>query len=155
MAKHKRAWGPSNPLWRWQHRHSRSKSRSVSHMARKRSYRPRRFHFRRHHYPKKLSIIKTVGAVGSLFAPRQGYTSIGQSLLNLIQGTWRLDENSLRETARNGIAQYTGFDINDGSFGLPTGTLVLIASGIASSVANRFGRNSFEGIPIIGKKLRW
>ena len=36
MAKRKRGWGPSNPLWRWQHRRGSAKTRSVKTMARRR-----------------------------------------------------------------------------------------------------------------------
>lgn len=52
------------------------------------------------------------------------------------------------------IAQYTGYDYRNGSWGIPTGLAVTVGSALASQLVGKFAKDPFGKIPIIGKYLR-
>jgi hypothetical protein len=113
----------------------------------------RLFHRRR---DKRFSIIGTAGAIGSIFAPAPNHMSLGQWLVDFATGKTPTSEigNKMPYVISDTIAQYTGYSFMDGTWNLPTGTIVLIGSSIAASIAGRFGNKHLKNIPFIGKYVK-
>jgi len=53
------------------------------------------------------------------------------------------------------VAQYTGYDFRDGSFGIPMATVTIVASGIAAKIANKFGGKYLKNVPFVGKYVKF
>ena len=130
-------------------------------MSRRRSYKPSfrrvrhwRPRFRTHKKDKRFSIIGTSGAVGSLFAGAANHKSIGSWIVDFAQGRETDIGNKAPYMMSDLIAQYTGYSYMDGTWNIPTGTLVLVGSSIAAGVAGRFGNKYLKNIPLIGKYVK-
>jgi hypothetical protein len=118
----------------------------------------KRFGRRRGHRDKRIPIIATVGGIGSIFAPRtSGQMSLGAWVVNTLQGGHPslTDPNGPLNMAADTVAQYLGYDFRNGSWGIPTASVVLVGSGLASKLVNRFAGNTFKNIPIVGKYIKW
>jgi hypothetical protein len=114
--------------------------------------------FRRRHKDRRISVIGTVGAVGSTFAPRVGSTmGIGQWVLNTLLGKSPnlTEQDGFYNGVSDMIAQYVGYDPRFGNWGIPSGTITLIGSAIAAKIANKFGKGTIERLPWIGKYVKW
>ena len=134
----KKAWGPSNPLWRWQHkkgrkrsskRRSHAKTRSVRHTARRRGRRGRRG-------GTKIPVITLAILAGQIGTAYYGTgTTIGGS--------------RALSTLNSFQSFYTGIDFSDRQF---HGERLLM--GYGPWVAKRFlgaiarPRISMRGLPI-------
>src|SRR5439155_25676964 len=104
MARKGKPWGPSNPLWRWQHRHKRRSGRRSSGRRSSGSRRPirrahaaprRRFHMARRHRRRggfKIPIISAAILAGQVLLAKD------------LAGGWNL--NVLNYLG----AQYSGYD---------------------------------------------
>src|SRR5947208_908404 len=114
MARKGKPWGPSNPLWRWQHRRRGSRRRSSggsSSRAHRRARRararaaPKRRHFsmarrhrRRGRHSFKIPVISTAILLAQLgLAAQRG------------GGDWK-------RTAEEIAVMYTGYDLNAGGW---------------------------------------
>jgi len=160
----KMTWGPSNPLWRWQHRKS-SKSRSVKPMARRfRRYSPRRArHLARRYYPRvrrfhrirkgPLPILPIVGGVVAPLA--RSFTSAG-GMANLQSDPVGFGKGMLDQISQ----RYAGISIfpeMSGVSGFQINPLIETYGGLAAGIfghwlCNRFGVNRYmKRIPFVGK----
>jgi hypothetical protein len=106
-----------------------------------------------------MPIIATIGGVGSLFAPRDSnHMSLGGWVANTVTGQSPnlMEPTNIMNMAADTVAQYTGFDFRNGSFGVPTATVVLVGSALASQIVGRITKNkTFSNVPIIGKYVKW
>lgn len=163
-------WGPKNPLWRWRHKHLNIKTRQtrdegtvMARRVRKRLGRVRRsrpwHRFRRTHRDKRIPIISTIGGIGSIFASRDSaHASLGSWVANTLTGQSPnlMEPTNLMNCAADTIAQYTGYDFRNGSWAIPTASLVLVGSSLASQFVGRITKNkTFSNIPIVGKYVKW
>jgi len=147
----KRAWEVYRGLKRKVNKATTTvKSRGKSKMGRKRRARRRRGRPKR-----KLSIIGTTGAIGSLFVPqgRSGAMSMGQWWLEWATKKRQFRNEDVQAMLYDGVAQYTGYHPNYG-WGIPWATVTLIGSGIAAKAANRFAGRYVSDIPFIGKYIK-
>jgi len=104
---------------------------------------------------RRFSIIGTIGAVGSLFVSRDTtHRSLGQWTMDFATKKEELNADKIQYALSDGIAQYTGYCFKDGSWGIPTATVVLVASGMAASIAGRFGNKHLKKIPMIGRYVK-
>jgi hypothetical protein len=128
--------------------------------GRSRASAPRRsrgFGFRRHfrrHRDKRFSIIGTAGTVGSLFAGATNHKSLGSWVVDFATGKETDFANKAEYMLSDGIAQYIGYSFKDGTWNLPTGTIVLIGSSIAAGIAGKFGNKYLKNIPMLGKYIK-
>jgi len=85
------------------------------------------------------------------------HQSAGGWVVNTIMGrSPNLTEpTNIANFANDMIAQYVGYDARNGSWGLPSATLVLLAGGIGSKIANKVAPNTFTGLPMVGNKIKW
>lgn len=131
----------------------RVRTRYVSRPRRRSSFRAR---FRRRGgKDRRFSIIGTIGAIGSFFVPRDSsHRSGGQWALDFAQGKEQINADKITYALSDTVAQYTGYNFKDGSWGVPMATVVLVASGLAASVAGRFGNKHLKKIPMIGRYVK-
>ena len=110
---------------------------------------------RRRRPKRKLSIIGTTGAIGSLFVPqgRPGAMSMGQWILEWVTKKRQFRTEDVQAMLYDGVAQYTGYHPKMG-WGIPWATVTLIGSGIAAKVANRFAGRYVSDIPFVGKYIK-
>jgi len=148
-----RKYGVSKKAWAvFRGRHRKS---GVKTMAKRRSYRPWRRLRRRGKRDRRMSIIGTAGAIGSIFVPRDsGHMSLGQWILRFARG----EETDLGAKAdyilSDTIAQYIGYNFKDGTWGIPMATVVLAGSGFAASVAGKFGNKYISRVPYVGNYIK-
>jgi hypothetical protein len=119
-------------------------------LARARKY----FHRKR---DKRISIIGTAGAVGSLFVgDSAGHKSLGAWAMDFATGKIPMTDigNKAQYILSDTMAQYTGYSYIDGKWSIPMGTVTLIASSIAASIAGKFGNKYIKNLPFIGKYVK-
>ena len=118
--------------------------------TRKRSYRRRK--------DKRISLIGTAGAVGSIFVPRRAeQKSMGSWLKEWVTGERQFNPADMEHFLGDTVGQYTGFDWRSGqpTFSIPWATVTIIATGIAAKVANKYGGKYLKNLPIVGKYVKF
>jgi len=107
---------------------------------------------------KRVSLIGTAGAVGSVFVPRTpSQMSMGSWLMQWMKGERAFCTEDVEHFLGDTVGQYTGFDWREGQaqWSIPWATVTLIASGIASKVANKYGSKYLKNVPVIGKYVKF
>ena len=125
-------------------------------MARKRRYIRKRGYRRKK--DKRISLIGTAGAIGSIFVPRDGQMSMGQWLMEWANGTRQFGQGEdINHFLADTVGQYTGFDWREGAvkWKIPWATVTIMTTGIASKVANKFGGRYLRNVPLIGKYVKF
>lgn len=110
-----------------------------------------RFHRRR---DRRFSIIGTTGAIGSIFAGATNHKSLGSWVVDFATGKETDFANKAPYMLSDTIAQFTGYSYMDGTWNIPVGTVVLIGSSIAASIAGRFGNKYLRNIPMLGRYVK-
>lgn len=130
------------------------RTRTVYVKPRRRRLSFRRFR-RRGGKDRRFSIIGTIGAVGSLFVPRDSsHRSLGQWIMDFASGREKDVAGKMEYILSDTLAQYVGYSFKDGSWGVPMATVTLIGSGIAASVAGRFGNKHIKKLPVVGRYIK-
>lgn len=144
------AWGPSNPLWRWQHRKvNKSPKRHMStvrHMARRRISRARRYYSRRRRSAKSKA-IPIIPVVTGIAPTLMGVQAVG--------GIEHVMDNP-QETVRQVLYQNSGYDMNTGGlhWDILTRNIGMWIGGYAvHMIANRTVNKSIHKIPMVGKYI--
>lgn len=155
-------WGPKNPLWKWKHKAKplnttkHTTTPKVIKLAKKKTSR-RWFgrKRRRGHKDNRISIIGTIGGIGSFFTAADGKASPGAWIIDTMKGGGLLSGN-VGDFASDVLCTYVGYDPRDGSWRIPKGLIVLLSSAMASKVVGSITKNkTFKGIPFIGNKIKW
>ena len=131
----------------------------VRKMAKRIRRRVRRYRARpRRKKDRRLSIIGTAGAVGSVFVPRRAeQMSMGAWLKQWTTGERQFQAEDVEHFVADTVGQYTGFDWRAGQpmFSVPWATVTIVASGIAAKIANKFGGKYLKNVPIVGKYVKF
>jgi hypothetical protein len=128
MAKRKgKAWGPSNPLWRWQHQKAnkvaKRKGSTVTSMAKTTRRYHRRFKSKfKWHRPKRIPLLPAVGfGAGLMFAQTKGGWS---SPYEAIQS------GDISKVAQAFVSNLTGIGIPMPGQGYSSGPLLINIGGL-------------------------
>jgi len=128
-----------------------SKSRRKT-LVRRRSYRRKP---RRRRTQKRISLIGTAGAIGSVFVPqgRSGAWSMGRWLEKWAK-SGKIPSQDVQPMLYDTMGQYIGYHPTQG-WGIPWATVTIIGAGIASKIANKYGGQYLRNLPWIGKYIRF
>jgi len=134
-----------------------SKAKTVKSMARKRRYVRKRSYRRKK--DKRISLIGTAGAIGSIFIPRghKDAWSMGKWLVDWATGVREVHPDYMNAFLADTVGQYTGFDWREDQprWAIPWATVAIIASGFAAKIANKFGGQYLSKTPLIGKYIKF
>jgi len=123
-------------------------------VAKRKSYRKKKRRTR----DRRISLIGTAGAVGSIFIPRRPeQASMGQWFKE-----WALQEREFKPDDMNDfladtVGQYTGFDWrkDQPQWSIPWATVAIVASGFAAKIANKYGGKYLKNLPMVGKYIKF
>ena len=151
----KRAWSE----YRKVHKRgtTKRKVRRVKTVAKRRYVRRRVT--RRRRPKRKISIIGSIGAVGSVFAPAEGRTSMGEWIRQWLSGERPIGQGEdMMHFANDTLAQYTGIDTrqNFPRFSIPWGLVTIVATQLGSRLIAKTGANKvFNNLPAPLNKIKW
>ena len=81
-------------------------------------------------------------------------TSLGEHLTGLFTGQRQFSGSEPMDLIGDTLGQYIGYNPIAQKWGLPTGTVVLIVSQIASKFAGKYANPQLNKIPIVGKYIK-
>lgn len=107
----------------------------------------------------RFALLPTFGLAASAFVKTKGqFASVGDHVMNMATGKWRIDAASIRNLCTDFVAQYTGFKAYQvgGGWSWPSAWTPIIAGMIGSKVMSKLGANRIiRQVPLIGKHVKF
>jgi len=121
------------------------KARKVKNVVR------RRYSRKRKRRARTIPLLPVIGAVGSFFVGASDRTSPAEGLKRVLQGDTGMAPHMMADI----MCTYVGYDPRDGSWRIPSGTVVIGGTLLAHKIMNMLGANRvFANLPPPLNKVR-